>query len=287
MATLDVVPVYVLRHLASFLDLPSLCALSRTARVGRRAAEDELRTERRACASLARRYPAAYRVLISHPTDDDSSGDSVRGAVLVTRMAALCLRWAVCRATRPCDALLAHMGRVFEVSPTTPRVPPFRHSGVSPRRTVRRWRFDLRDHARGPPCNAAFFGRACAWRGPGVAVPVFLPGETVRVRVPSSPGEYEVDATFFLPGGPLLGFWHQKNGTVAVRLHLQYASAMPPDRARPAWLAFAVDPPPGTDVDALSTDEAALRVYVDHVRARLGIEPRKDPSVARTGGCVL
>ena len=286
---LSELPVCVLRHLASFLDLAALCALSRTARVGRCAAGDGLRGVSRACAELARRYPVVYARYMSRTLTDDDGGGGTR-APSVARMAALCSRWRAQAARSPCDALLAHMGRAFEVSLTPDAVPLCCHQELFPRRpTFRWWDMDLCDRGRRPARDAAVPERTCAWSDGGAA-PVFRPGETVRVRVPdraphaTTPWVSESDATFLLPYEPKVYLFQEEDGTLAVRIDLEAATDPPADRARGASLLFSVRAPPEVDADALRDERspahaAALRAYLEHARPRLGLEPHHAPAV--------
>ena len=259
MATLDVVPVYVLRHLASFLDLASLCALSRTARVGRHVAEDELRGVREACACLAQRYPVAYDALMSRV-----SRRRRRRVPSVARMAARCSRWGVRIGRSPCDALLAHLDGAFCVSAdhTVYHDPEAQYC-------IHRWTIDGRNR---PHRNAGLPGQAWTWSGlgsavsafrPGVAVSAFRPGVAVRVHMagyapaaatatppPGSSATHtdnthadtdsthadtdithaDTDVAFLLPDAPRLILGAKGNNTLVVRIDLEAASATPTDR---------------------------------------------------------
>ena len=268
---LDVAPVHVLHHLASFLDLAALCALAGTCRAGLCAAEDELRGVREACAQLVRRYPVAYDTLMSRV-----SHRRRRRMPSASRMAALCSRWGVRIGRSPCDALLAHLDGAFRVSAD--------HTvyHVEGQYSTHRWTIDPPHR---PHRNAGSSGQAWAWSGLDDAVSVFRPGDAIRVRMTgrapaaaqSSAADTDgihadADATFLLPDAPSFTLGAKGNGTLMVRIHLEATSAAPTDRALAASLIFDVEPPPGMDADVLG-DRAAFRAALDYVCPRLGLAP--------------
>ena len=180
-------PPELAEEVGTYLSPPALATVRRVAYVAAPMAAAALESERAACLEIAERFPGAWRLL--------PAGGAPGGAFRAdpARLARVCREWGGACATRPCGAILARMGATFSLLLTdedadTPEQPAI-ETDVAGDPWWKWWYLAGPLSAarfRDAPGNAPFYTRPAPVRalyGVGEALPVFLPGNTVRADV--------------------------------------------------------------------------------------------------------
>ena len=281
-------PPEMAAEVSGYLPLGALAAVGRAGRgAGYVAAGAELASEREACAAVAERFPEAWRRL--------SAGGAPGGAFRVDPqlLAQRCAAWRL-SCMRPCADILARMSDTYTASlgaeDMTDRNDEEDPAGDRWWITEYRARSLADARFRNAADNAPFHERTAPARtvfGVGAALPVFFPGNTVRVLAPdAATGATRVERWGYV-GGAIRDLWPDDDGLL--RFFMDVVPAREPWRilvlpeeedidqveSESIELEFTLPPPPGmAPPGRLSGGIAVLlpaQRYLEYVRRTLGI----------------